>query len=80
MLQVYLENYSYVRTYINFTGSGVCEIQKEEPSLVETSKGKKDLGAKPKGSALGYCAGVVDPPGLCTASCRYESYGFHLPA
>ena len=73
MLQVYREKYSYVRTYINFTGSGsgVREILTGEPSLVEASKGKEDLGAKPKGSALGYCPGVVDPPGLCTASCRY---------
>ena len=41
--------YSYVRTYINFTGSGVREILKGEPSLVETSKGKNYQGCDTQG-------------------------------
>ena len=62
---MYREIYSYARTYIDFTGSGVCEILKGEPSLVETRKGKAIGGAIPKVFALGYWTwGRIPPPWL----------------
>ena len=64
MLKVYREIYSYVRTYIDFTGSGVCEILQGEPSLVGTRKGKEIGGAIPKGEALGYWTRGRIPPWL----------------
>ena len=49
MLQVYLEKYSYVRTYINFTGSGVCEILKGGTVTRRGKQGKGRSGCETQG-------------------------------
>ena len=49
MLQVYQEKYSYVRTYINFTGSGVCEIQEGGTVIRRDKQGKERSGCETQG-------------------------------
>ena len=71
-VRTYLHKFHWQQGAWNPKGGTVTRRDKQ-------GKGRSG-GAIPKGSSLGYWAGVVDPPGLCTASCRYESYGFHLPA
>ena len=71
----------FVRTYVHkFHWQRGAWNPKGRTVTRRDKQGKERLGAQlPKGSVLRYWAGVVDPPGLCTASCRYELTRCKIP-